>query len=139
MARKNMMRMVCVAVTLVGFMVLVGLLAGCQASVGWGDGASGLTDAGERLVAVAPDVGRGAGTIVGGALGGGPGAMVGGDLGEWIVSGVLGALGIGGVVAAQKQSKKRGQAEADKREAEVAAREAKANAAVIAATGRVIS
>ena len=134
MAKRNMVRCVYGAIVLVGFLVLVGLLAGCAGAVEWGDGATSLGDAGQRVVEAAPQVGRAGGTIVGGALGGPAGAEVGGNLGEWIMASALGLLGIGGGAAAAKQTKKRGQAEADKREAEVAAREARAEAAVIAAT-----
>lgn len=132
-----MVRLAALAGTLVVWMVVMGLLAtmaGCAGSASWGDGATSLGDAGQRVVAVAPEVGRGAGTIVGGTLGGAPGAAVGGDLGEWITKGLLGLIGVGGVVDSAKQRKKRGQAEADKREAEVKKREAEASAAVVAAT-----
>lgn len=105
---------------LVGIAIFMG---GCAASVSWGS-AEDLSDAGERLVDAAPLVGRGAGATLGGAVGGPAGAAVGGDLGEWATKAVLAALGLGGVVDSAKQRKRRGQAEADKREALVAKREA---------------
>ncbi len=121
--RDIRLRTVLTLVIVAGLFVLSGCMSG---QVQWGEPAADLTEAGDRVVAVAPEVGRTAGTIVGGAVGGPAGATVGGDLGEWLTKGALGLLGIGGFVDGQRQRKRRGQAEADKREAEVQNREAQA-------------
>lgn len=61
------------------------------------------TIAPQLVETVIPQAARAVGTAVGGPLGG--------NIGEMLAQGALAVMGIGGVAAAMKQTKKRGQAE----------------------------